>query len=292
MAPIHTLSLAPRSPGAGLSASASTQNAHNYEKTVVCIVASCAFYAILGLTIYAFMNRFRLVPEWYKSSARNLQYKIMLILWFPAIMILWPLAIARMIPSKCDLKIMDKPASFFRDVKTKGRALCRRASGDPREGMELERWEEIELEEENARGLRNNATLGIFVNPFDDRGRSSTRRSSGSTSNEPSPTDCRAVPLTLELPPIRWYEKLPLPAELGDLNQPGSSSNGGKSSAEGTRSCSPYSEDVNGPTSMAIPCESVEASAPHPLGKSKATQKLQTIPEQNEEVQGWEKMIL
>ncbi|KAK1546483.1 hypothetical protein CPAR01_00450 [Colletotrichum paranaense] len=225
-------------PVAGLSAGIRDDDC-NFRNTII-IAAACVVYTISALVFYAFLNRCRFFPRWYESSDKRLQHKVLLLLWLPATLILWPLSLLLIISSKCGFDVGDRLANLYRRMKTNSRALSRHISGEPREGMELDRWEEIELEEENHNVLRKNTTMGVFINPFDERGRSSTRSSSGSNSRDPSPTDCRASPSATEISPVKWYERLPSPAGMkGALIQAGFSSNGGPSPADSTRSESP-----------------------------------------------------
>ncbi|KAK1624286.1 hypothetical protein BDP81DRAFT_453892 [Colletotrichum phormii] len=279
------------SPGAGLSAGIREDDC-NMRNTII-IAAACVVYTIAAVVFYAFLNRCRFLPKWYENSARRLHNKILLLLWLPAILIFWPIALALAISSKCGFDIVDKLTNLLRRVKRTGNAMGRHISGERREGMELERWEEIELEEGNSDVIRKNTTMGNFINPFDDRGRLSTRSSSGSSSSDQSPTDRRASPSATETTPIRWYERLPSPTEMARaLDQAVSSSHGRPSSAERSRSESPYSDDGNARQPTAIPVESVNTAVSDPGRKSKMKRKLQTIPEQTDEVKEWETMII
>lgn len=250
-------------------------------------------YTISALIFYAFLNRCRFFPGWYESSEKRLQHKVLLVLWLPATLVLWPLSLLLVIPSKCGFDIVDKVANIFRRIKTKSKAVSRHLSGEPRQGMELDRWEEIELEEGNSNVLRKNTTMRDFINPFDERGRSSTRSSSGSNNRDPSPTDRQTPPSATELSPVKWYETLPSPAEMeGAFDQAGPSSSGGPSSAESNSSESPYSDNVDARQPTTIPVGGVDAASSDSSRKSKTTRKLQTIPEQTERVGGWEIMVL
>ncbi|KXH38536.1 hypothetical protein CSIM01_05661 [Colletotrichum simmondsii] len=281
----------PSAPVAGLSAGIREDDRH-FRNTIL-IAAACVVHTISALVSYAFLNRCRFFPEWYESSDKRLQHKVLLLLWIPATLILWPLSLLLFMSSKCGFDVVDKLANLYRRMKTTSRALSRHISGEPREGMELDRWEEIELEEVNSDVLRKNTTMGVFINPFDERGRSSTRSSSGSNSRDPSPTDCRTSPSATETSPVKWYERLPSPAKMGGtLNQAGSSSNVGPSSTDRTRSESPYSDDGDSRQLTATPAESVDTVSSGSSRKFKTTRKLQTIPEQTEKVGGWEIMVL
>ncbi|KAI3542893.1 hypothetical protein CABS01_07137 [Colletotrichum abscissum] len=278
-------------PVAGLSAGIQDDDC-NFRNTII-IAAACVIYTISALVFYAFLNRCRFFPRWYESSDKRLQHKVLLLLWLPATLILWPLSLLLIISSKCGFDVGDRLAILYRRMKTNSRALSRHISGEPREGMELDRWEEIELEEENHNVLRKNTTMGVFINPFDERGRSSTRSSSGSNSRDSSPTDCRTSPSTTEISPVKWYERLPSPAGMkGALIQAGSSSNGGPSPADSTRSESPYPDDGDSRQLTTTPAESVDTVLSVPSRKFKTTRKLQTIPEQTAKVEGWELMAL
>ncbi|UQC91495.1 uncharacterized protein CLUP02_17030 [Colletotrichum lupini] len=278
-------------PVAGLSAGIQDDDC-NFRNTII-IAAACVVYTISALVFYAFLNRCRFFPGWYGSSDKRLQHKVLLLLWLPATLILWPLSLLLIISSKCGFDVGDRLANLYRRMKTNSRALSRHISGEPREGMELDRWEEIELEEENHNVLRKNTTMGVFINPFDERGRSSTRSSSVSNSRDPSPKDRRTSSSATGISPVKWYERLASPANMGGtLNQAGSSSNVGPSSTDRTRSESPYTDDGDSRQPTTTPAESVDAMSSGSSRKPKTTRKLQIIPEQTEKVGGWEMMVL
>ncbi|KAK1718163.1 hypothetical protein CaCOL14_010437 [Colletotrichum acutatum] len=281
----------PPAPGVGLSAGIRDDDC-NFRDTIL-IGAACVVYTISALVFYAFLNRCRFLPRWYESSPKKLQHKVLFLLWLPAALILWPLSLLLIISSKCGFDVVDKLINSLRHISAKSRTVSRHISGEPREGMELDRWETIELEECNSGVLRKNTTMGDFINPFDERDRSSTRRSSGSNSRDPSPTDRRTSPSATEIPSVKWYERLPSPAVMeGALNQAGPSSNGGPLSTERTGSESPYSDDGDAQQPTVIPVDSVETTVADSRGRATTTRKLEAIPEQTEKVEGWETMIL
>ncbi|KXH26809.1 hypothetical protein CSAL01_00355 [Colletotrichum salicis] len=249
------------SPGAGLSAGIREDDC-NMRNTII-IGAACLVYTIAAVVFYAFLKRCRFLPKCHLN---------LLVLRF-------------------------SPGHLFqmrlRRVKRTRNAMCRHINGERREGMELERWEEIELEEGNSDVLRKNTTMGNFINPFDDRGRSSTRSSSGTSSSDQSPTDRRASPSATETTPIRWYERLPSPTEMeGALGQAGPSSHSDPSSAKHSRSENPYSDDGDARQPTTIPVESVNTAVSDPGRNSNTKRMLQTIPEQTDEVKGWETIII
>ncbi|KAK1671583.1 hypothetical protein BDP55DRAFT_752492 [Colletotrichum godetiae] len=278
-------------PSASLSAGI-REDDYNMRNTIT-IAAACVVYTIAAVVFYASLNRCRFLLKWYENSARRLHSNILLLLWLSATLTFWPIALALAISSKCGFDIVDKFTSLLQRVKRTGNAMCRHISGERREGMELERWKEIELEEGNSDVLRKNTTMGNFINPFDDRGRSSTRSSSGSSSSDQSPTDRRASPSAREITPIRWYERLPSPTEMARaLDQVSPRSRGCPSSAGRSRSESPYSDDSDARQPTTILFESANTAVPNPGRKSKMKRMLQTIPEQTDEVKGWETMII
>ncbi|GKT93777.1 hypothetical protein CT0861_02251 [Colletotrichum tofieldiae] len=252
--------------------------------TIVCVSIG---YAVFGVITYSLVNKCRLfaLPEWYNTSGRGLKEKILVTLWFPAIFALWPVVLPPWLTATYGSSLCEKLRVLVTRVKEKGKGLRRdrEPAGEHRGGVELERWLEIPLGEEQSAGFTTTRT--VFVNPFEERGRSRSRARALKSSEDRSPKDRRTNSSALKpekLPVVVWYQKLPSPSEVQDvIAKMLSSGNGGPSSSRG-RLRSPDSNDSNGngsakSTNSLLLAEGVIES--HPSGKAKALQRLQTIPE-------------
>ncbi|KZL80638.1 hypothetical protein CI238_08336 [Colletotrichum incanum] len=252
--------------------------------TVLCIDID---YAVFGVITYSLVNNFRLIalPEWYNTSGRGLKEKVLVTLWFPAIFALWPVVLPPWLTARCGFRLCEKLRMLVKRVKIKGEGLCRDAglAGEHRDGVELERWLEISLDEEQAAGSTTART--VFVDPFEERGRSHSRTCALEASESRSPKDRSANSSVLEseqLPVVVWYKKLLSPAELQDSTAKMPSSGNGSPSSSGNRRRSPNSNDSNGNSSVqstSLPLLAEEVIDSDPSGKAKALQRLQTIPE-------------
>ncbi|KAK2017361.1 hypothetical protein LZ32DRAFT_24135 [Colletotrichum eremochloae] len=245
-------------------------------------------YIIFGIFLYALWNRGRTLPAWYVDSARRRREKVLVVLWYTTAVALWPLLMlglmSVLLGAMCR-KVRDRGRRLFRDGGRRRR----------RDAVDLERWSEVPL---NRGSSRAPATVVVFVDPFEDRGRLSSRaRADGpEVSEDRSPRDCGANRGSEQrLPPTVWCNRLPSPVEMqratvqASLGGSSSSSSSSPSSSEGGRSpgsshpSGSGSGDVNSNGSAAPP-----ASLPrggdriidsNPIGKAEALQWLQTIPE-------------
>ncbi|EFQ34390.1 hypothetical protein CGRA01v4_13845 [Colletotrichum graminicola] len=241
-------------------------------------------YAFLGLVTYTVVNMGGLLalPAWYTGSARGPKERVLLALWFPAIVALWPLVLPPWLAARFGRRACEWLRVMGRRARSRGRRLC---CGGGDGSVDLESGGEISLDEG-----RRWARLGFFVNPFEDRGRSRSRARDGrpEVSENRSPMDRGAdgsaagseqqqkqQQRPLPLPPTTWYTKLPSPEEMQRARAQASS---GGSSAP--------------PASLPQVADNVVY--PDPAGRSEVLRRLQTIHEDKggELGGGWEDVRL
>ncbi|KAK2058654.1 hypothetical protein LY76DRAFT_605350 [Colletotrichum caudatum] len=175
--------------------------------------AGCG-YALLGvLTYVAAANGGSLSapPAWYVGSARGPKEKVLLALWFPAVVVSWPLILPPWLVSRFGFRVCERLGAMGRRARGRGRRLCGGGGG----GI-------VDMERGTDAGP---ATLGVFVDPFDDddRGRPSSRAGRPEVSENRSPMDRGAGdgsrPEGPGLQRTAWYDKLPPPPPAAEVVQ-------------------------------------------------------------------------
>ncbi|KAK1976458.1 hypothetical protein LZ30DRAFT_763668 [Colletotrichum cereale] len=271
-----------------------------------------SFYALLGLMTYTVVNRGRPfdLPQWYLGSARGPRETVLVCLYFPAIVALWPLVLPPCLAARLGFRVPERLRAMARRVRDRGRRMCGggNGGGGRRDGVDLERWADVSLDGELADGAGGPATWGGFVNPFEGRGRSRSRTRGPEASESRSPRDRggdddsavagseqqqQQQQQRRRRPPTVWYTKLPSPAEMMQSamgqTSPGGGDGGSSSSSSGERGRSPGPEDGHGnghgndnsstPLASRLPRVADEVVDPDPVGKPQFLQRLQTIPE-------------
>ncbi|KAK2027055.1 hypothetical protein LX32DRAFT_729692 [Colletotrichum zoysiae] len=240
--------------------------------------AGCG-YALLGVLTYVAFNGGSLsaLPAWYVGSARGPREKVLLALWFPAVVALWPLVLPPWLVSRFGFRVCERLGAMSRRARGRGRRLCGGGGG-----VDMESGGEASLDERRRRRRHRwgtdagPVTLGVFVDPFDgDRGRSGSRAGRPEVSENRSPMDRGADGSRPEGPEQQrttWYSKLPSPAEMQRARAQTSPGGSSSSSSPGR---SPGTENGNGDGGL----DDDEEDGCAPVAGTEALRRLQTIPE-------------
>ncbi|KAK1573567.1 uncharacterized protein LY79DRAFT_697492 [Colletotrichum navitas] len=253
-------------------------------------------YAFLGLVTYTVVNMGGLLalPAWYAGSARGPKERVLLALWFPAIVALWPFVLPPWLAARFGFRACEWLGVMGMRARGRGRKLC--CGGGGGDGsVDLESGGEVSLDEG-----RRRARLGVFVNPFEHRGRSKSRARDDrpEVSENRSPMDRGADGSAAgpeqqrSLPPTTWYTKLPSPEEMQRARAQASS--GGFPGSGPDDGNGDGGLDNSAPPASLPQVKADKVVDSGPVGRSEALQRLQTIHEDNggELGGGWEDVSL
>ncbi|KAK2049369.1 hypothetical protein LZ31DRAFT_627680 [Colletotrichum somersetense] len=239
--------------------------------------AGCG-YALLGVLTYVAVNGGSLsaLPGWYVGSARGSKEKVLLALWFPAVVVLWPLILPPWLVSQFDFRVCERLGAMSRRARGRGRRLCGGGGGG---GVDTESGGEVSLDERQRRRHRRGTgagpvTLGVFNRSPMDRGADGSRPE--------GPGQQRTT----------WYNKLSSPAEMQRARAQ-ASPGGSSSSSSPSPGRSPGLENGNGDGGLdgSVPSSAIFPQAAEelvvvvvddgcdPVAGTEALRRLQTIPE-------------